>query len=76
MDIVSVLEPGKRLRRSPEALNSLRGLRYPRTATTPVSIWPDARQRLPGRRVMHWQGHANPTLSVGAVDATVSSSHV
>jgi hypothetical protein len=25
---------------------------------------------------MHWQGHANPTLSVRAVDATASSSHV
>jgi hypothetical protein len=44
--------------------------------SSPVSIWPDARQRLSGRRAMPRQGHANPTLSVRAVDATVSSSHV
>src|SRR5215211_2402314 len=44
--------------------------------SSPVSIWPDACQRLSGRRAMHRQGHANPTLSVRTVDATVSSSHV
>jgi hypothetical protein len=76
MDIVSMLQPGKRLRLTPEALNS------PPQAALPEDGYDAGFNLARYSSATSWSpGHAlarprEPDASVGAVDATVSSSYV